>query len=394
MSSRTEPRLDLRDPTFYAAGAGEVFRRLRHQDPVHWDEHGQMWVLTRHRDILEVSRDPALFCSGRGVLLGDRERTISPGQSILYLDPPAHSRYRAIVSREFHGAQVARLQDRIRQLAIQLLDQVRPGQPFDAVETLALPLPLLMISELLGVGVQDRHRLRAWSDAAIAAATSPASADLATAVELAEYFREAIARRQKEPRRDLISLLLTAEVDGQRLTEAELLGFCISLLVAGNETTRNLLSGGLLALATHPLQWRRLRDDPGLVPRATEELLRWVTPFMSFGRTATRDTELSGAAIRAGDFLLMLYISANRDEEVFGETADELDVGRDPNPHLSFGFAEHYCLGAGLARMEARVLLEELVTRYAAIVLEGEPRRTASAFVNGLVELPLSFRRV
>jgi len=227
------------------------------------------------------------------------------------------------------------------------------------------------------------------SDAMMDAATEMSQESLIRAAELFGYFMEHLAERRAKPGEDLLSRLVLAEVDGEQLTDAELLGFCMSLLVAGNETTRNLLSGGVLALADHPDQWELLRRDAALIPPAVEELLRWVTPIMTFARTATRDVEVGGTPIKEGDYLLMLYASANRDEAVFGPTAGEVDITRKPNPHLSFGFGEHFCLGAGLARLEARVLLEQMTARYPSVERAGAVERMPSTLVNGIHHLPL-----
>lgn len=380
--------VDVRNQAFYA-DPHEVLRRWRREDPVHRDEAAELWVVTRHADVLSVLRDPRRFCSARGVLLGDREREIGAGQSILYLDPPEHSRHRAIVSRQFHGSEVTRLEPRITELVGSLLDGITPGEPFDAVERLAVPLPLTMIAELLGLRGSDPEQLRVWSDQAIAAAVDPTPESYARAAEVIGHLLEAVADHRAHAADDLIGDLLAGEVDGDKLDDGELIGFCMSLLVAGNETTRQLISGGLRALAEHPAEWGRLGEDPGLIPSAVEELLRWTTPFMGFARTATQSCSLGGRDIAEGDYLLLLHLSANRDEAVFGADSHSLDVGRDPNPHVSFGFGIHYCLGAGLARMEARVLLRELVSRFSGIALAGPPRRLESAFVNGLEELPL-----
>ena len=317
--------LGFRDPAFHLGDAQGLYRRWRAEDPVRWDAASSMWLVTRHADVVHVSRNPALFCSGRGVLLGDRDREFSAAESILYLDPPLHSRYRRIVATQFHGDEVARLRDRIRRLARELLDGVEPGAAVDAVATLAVPLPLVLIAELLGVPGSDRNRFHAWSEAAMRSAVTP---DLAAHSEIVAYFVDAIRQRRREPRQDLVSQLLVAQVDGERLSTAEVLGFCISLLVAGNETTRHLLSGGLGALSRHPEQWRRLRDQPGLVSIAVEEMLRWVTPFNGFARTATAAVELGGRHVAEGDYVFMVYASANRDESVFGDSADRFDVAR------------------------------------------------------------------
>lgn len=382
----------IEDPAFHAGDPHATYTRWRREDPVHRDDDASLWVLTRHEDVARAARDPATFCSGRGVLLGDRDREVVPSQSILFLDPPEHSRYRKVVASQFHGRQVAELEPRIRDLAVDLLDRIEPGEPFDAVSGLATPLPLLLIAGMLGLDDGDLERLAAWSDACIAAAVDPTEEAMTVGLEAAAYLWEAMQARKADPGDDLLSTLLVAEVEGERLAEDEVLGFCMSLLVAGNETTRHLISGGLLALAERPEQWERLREEPSLLPTAVEELLRWVTPFIGFCRTATRDVEVDGTTIPADDYVLLALASANRDHTVFGPTADQLDVGRDPNHHLAFGFGPHYCLGAQLARMEARVVLTELLGRATRIELVGEPVHTSSSFVNGLESLPLVVR--
>jgi cytochrome P450 len=244
---------------------------------------------------------------------------------------------------------------------------------------------MLVIAELLGVPAEDHERFRRWSDAIMEAATELTPESAMQAAELLGYFAEHLAERREQPGDDLLSRLVLAEVDGERLTDAELLGFCMTLLVAGNETTRNLLSGGLLALHDNPEQRAVASNN---VARTVEELLRWVTPIMLFARTATRDTEIGERAIKAGDFVVMLYVSGNRDEAAFGPTAGQLDVTRDPNPHLGFGFGEHFCLGAGLARLEARIVIDEVLTRFPSYAITGEPDRVPSTLLRGIAKLP------
>jgi cytochrome P450 len=257
------------------------------------------------------------------------------------------------------------------------------------VDEVAVPLPLLVIADLLGIPGDDRDAFKKWSDLLIEAATEFTEENMSAALELFQYFGAVIEERRGKPGTDLVSVLINGEVDGERLTEAELLGFCMTLLVAGNETTRNLLSGGTRALAEHPDQLARLTADLDNLPTAVDELLRWVTPVMTFCRTATRDAQIGDQPIAAGDYVLLLYASANRDERVFGDTAGVLDLRRSPNPHVGFGFGEHFCLGAGLARMEARVLLDELLRRFTRIELAGEPDRVASVLMNSLQRLPV-----
>lgn len=381
----------LSDPAFYSGDPHSAYDRLRAEDPVHWHEAGDFWALSRHADVVAVSRDPATFCSSRGVLMEDRKAGRPMGaDSILFLDPPRHQQLRNLVARGFHPRQVNALEPRIRALTDRLLDEMPIGGEIDWVEAVAVHLPILVIADMLGIPHEDQERFREWSDALIEVASDFTSPKAAMAAELFTYFDAVIAeRREGERGTDTISVLIDAEVDGEKLDHAELLGFCMTLLVAGNETTRNLLSGGFLALADHPDAWRQLRDDPATIPSAVEELLRWVTPIMTFARTATRDTEVGGQAISEGDYLLMLYASANRDEAVFGPTAGRLDLTRKPNPHLAFGFGEHFCLGAGLARLEARILLEQATKRYASVERSGPVQRMPSTLVSGIEHLPL-----
>jgi cytochrome P450 len=375
----------LDDPRFFADDPDTAFAQLRAEDPVHWYDAGRFWALTRHADVMAVSRDPATFKSGAGTLLQDRTREVSADQSILFMDPPEHARYRKIVSTQFTPRRVAALEARIRELTAQVLDNVDPATEVNLVDTVTAPVPMLVIAELLGVPVADRDRFRVWSDAMMEAATEMSQESLVHAAELYGYFNEHLAERRENPGEDLLSRLVTAEVDGERLTEWELLGFCMTLLVAGNETTRNLLSGALIALDEHRDQREIALVDPA---RTVEEMLRWVTPIMLFARTATRATQLGDKQINEGDFVVMLYASANRDDAVFGPTANAVDVTRDPNPHVAFGFGEHFCLGAGLARLEARVVLEELLTRFPSYAITGKPDRLPSTLLRSVTKLP------
>lgn len=382
-----QPALD--DPAFWASDPEPALARLRAESPVHWYEPGRFWALTRHADIHAVSRDPATFCSGRGVLMQDREREVSTADSILYVDPPAHARYRKLVSRGFTPRRVAALEDRVRELARDLLDATDPHAEVDLVDALAAPLPLLVIAELLGVPQDDREQFRVWSDAVIEAASGITDENALLALELIQYFEAALLDRAARPRDDLLTVLVAAEVDGERLTTAEQVGFCMSLLVAGNETTRSAVSGGLVALAGHPVQRGRLVADPGLLPDAVEEVLRWVTPIAAMARTATRDAVVGDEKVEEGDYLVMVYLSANRDEGVFGPTAGRFDVTRPANPHLTFGSGEHFCLGASLARLETRVVLEELLSRWPSYAVTATPTWVPSTLVRQLERVPV-----
>jgi cytochrome P450 len=250
---------------------------------------------------------------------------------------------------------------------------------------------MYVIAELLGVSDDDYDDFRRWSDAMIEAGGGNVSPETASTVaELMQYVLAIAAERRKRPGDDLISVLVQAEVEGERLNDAEVGMFCLTLLVAGNETTRNLVTGGGLALLRNPEQREKLISDPGLLPNAVEEMLRYVSPVRNFARTATADTDLRGREIREGDSLVFFYGSANRDEEVFGADSDAFDIARPTaGRHVAFGFGEHLCLGASLARMEGRVMFEELLARWPHFALAGEPEPLHSSLMNGMVRMPV-----
>ena len=387
----TSPPLD--DPNFWAGDPYPAFAQLRRDDPVHRfeGEGGSFWALSRHADVQSVSKQPELFCSGRGVLLTDLTRPFVTTDSVLYLDPPVHAKRRKMVSPSLTVRRVAELEDRVRAIVGELLDAVPAGtgDVVDAVEAIAAPLPLRVIAELIGVPESDLDDFRRWSDAMIAAASDFDESSLVLAAEVFAYVGAVVEARRAEARDDLVSVLAHGSVDGESLSDVDINMFVMTLLVAGNETTRTLLSNGLVALHAHPDQRALVAGDPALVPGAVEELLRWEAPIMNFCRTATAATELSGVAIDEGDYVVLLYQSANRDEDVFGPTAGTLDVTRSPNPHVSFGYAEHFCMGAGLARLEARVLFEELLARWPAYEVAGPVDRLPSRLVRGIERLPL-----
>lgn len=378
----------LGDPAFFAGDPGPALARLRHRCPVSWQGTSGSWVVTSHADIQAISRDPETFCSGRGVLIADRHRPVAVEDSLLYLDPPRHSRFRKLISRAFTPRRVADLEPRVRDLAVELLTPIDPRRTVDLVDAVCAPLPLLVIAELLGLPAEHREDFRRWSDAAMAAATELTEESVRTTLELLDYFEAQLATRVASPSDDLLSAL-TAEVDGARLSRRELLGFCLTLLVAGNETTRSLMAGGLVALAEHPEERARLIREPSLIPSAVEELLRWVTPVMAMARTTAGPTTVSGTDLDAGAFVVMVYAAGNRDEAVFGASADRLDVTRSPNPHLAFGFGEHFCIGASLARLETRILFEEILTRWPDYRLDGPVERAPSTLLRQVTRAPV-----
>ena len=309
------------------------------------------------------------------------------------MDPPEHNRHRKLAISAFRPRRVATLEPRVRALARESVTAIRPGESFNFVERIAAPLPMLVIAELLGVPSSDYEDFRRWSDAMIEAGShGPTQETLGVLAELFAYIVAKAAERRRAPREDVLSRLALAEVDGQRLSDAELGILCMTLLVAGNETTRNLISGGMRALLETPGQWAKLCANPGLLPNAVEEMLRFVTPVQNFVRRVQQDTKLCGEKLSAGEYVTLFYGSANRDEGVFGPDADVFDILRhDARRHVAFGFGEHLCLGAALARLEARVLFEELIARGAGFSLAGPVERLPSILINGIVKLPVAF---
>jgi len=383
------PDLPLNDPEFYASDPFGTYRMLREQSPVYWCSAGGFFALTRHEDVLAVSRDPATFCSGEGIAMRGGEMMVPGGVTLISTDPPRHAAQRRFINRSFTKGAVSRLEPHVRDIVREALDAVPAGEPFDFVEAVAARVPVIVIAELLGVPVEDRDKFIAWTNASVGPA-DPEFADLlgTTMPEQLAYFEDIIGRRRAEPRDDLISVLAEAEAGHDDFSPSELNLLCFLLLGAGSETTRNLIAHGLVGLTRHPGQQAILREgrDTG---RAVEELLRWVSPLIHQARTVTTDTEIDGQRLAAGDQVVMLYGAANRDERVFGQTAEDLDVTRDPNPHLAFGFGEHFCLGAALARLEGQVLFEELADRFGHWSVAGPPERLRSTMIRGIKRLPV-----
>ena len=390
---------------FYQRDSDAVFRRLRAEDPFHWYEPCRFWAVTKYADVQAVSQRPRQFSSERGTQLFEmvrRARGEAPlgaigavmdasAPSIIRMDPPRHNRHRKLVMGAFTPRRIDALEPRVREIAKRSLDAIDPSGPVDFVEQVAIPLPMYVIAEMLGVSSDDYGDFRRWSDAMIEVGGGDMTPQNAGVVaELLQYLLRVAEQRRREPQDDLVSIVVGAEIDGERLTDAEVGMFCLTLLVAGNETTRNLVSGGALALMRNPEQREKLLADPGLLPNAIEEMLRFVSPVRNFARTATEDTSLRGKQIRAGDPLVLFYSSANRDEEVFGADSDRFDVARpSARRQVAFGFGEHLCLGASLARLEAQVMFEELFARWPRFALAGEPEPLPSSLMNGLVRMPV-----
>ena len=394
--------VELFDPDAYANGVPhETFALLRREAPVY--RHQQpgatpFWAITRYHDVVAASRDFASFSSERrGALLREPPEEALEVQRLMMLnmDPPRHTKLRALVNKGFTPRMTSLLQVPVRRTCSGLIDAVAARGECDFVAEIAAELPLQVIAEMLGIPQTDRHQVFEWSNTMVAAddpelQRSPEEAQ-AAAMSMYAYANELARERRDNARSDLVSVLMRAEVDGEQLTEMEFDLFFLLLAVAGNETTRNLISGGMLALIEHPDQWRRLREDRSLLDSAVEEMLRWVTPVMQFQRTAQRDTSIAGVPIAAGERVALYYVSANRDEEVF-VNADRFDVGRAPNEHITFGGGgPHFCLGANLARLEIRCMFEAVLDRVPDIELSGPVRRLRSNFLNGIKSMPVRF---
>lgn len=388
------------DPDTFVAGAPfDALSRLRTNAPVHPVQLPGLpraWLLTKHADVRFVSRDTETFTSSKGNTLVEVEA--APTSALLPgIDPPRHAHYRKLINQGFTVRNVQRLEPHMRQVARDIVADITAKREFDAVPDISAEMSLQVIADVLGVPAEDRMEVFRWSNAIGSLGIedpdyAPGPEALGgAAAEMFSYCGELVAHRRKHGLTDdILSALLVAEVDGEKLNRDQLNEFFLLLAIAGNETTRNTLSHGILALAQHPEQQALLARDPDAVKPAVEELLRWSTPVMHFRRTATRDVEIGGQLIPAGDWVLLHYLSANRDEEVF-ERADEFDVTRPDAGHAAFGGGGvHFCLGAQLARLELRVMLEELYAKVPGLTVTGPPDRLRSSFFHGIKRLPCS----
>ena len=410
-TSLTLKDVNLTEPDLFVRGnPHEVWRLLRAQAPVHWSDGAArgtwsfpgFWSITRYDDVVAVSRDPATFISSKGITMMTDPENATPasglGKMLITMDPPRHVRLRRLVNKGFTPRMVAQLEPHVRGIVTEILDAVAPTGACDFVTDIAARLPVAVICEMMGVPREDWNQMFELTNRVLGADDPEYQTAGADAVETAlqgqremfGYFARLLGERRQARRQDLVSVLVDAEVDCEQLTNEEILYFCYLLILAGNETTRNATSGGMLALIEHPDQRARLLAEPALLPTAIEEILRWSSPVMHMARHATRDTEIRGQNIRAGEKLLLWYPSANRDEDAFPEP-DRFDVGRTPNDHLAFGIGEHFCLGAGLARLELRVMFEELLRRLPDIEPAGPVERLRSTFIGGIKHMPVRF---
>lgn len=386
------PDARLLDGRFYAGDPHPALAWMRAHEPVFWDDASRLWGVALHADVMALSKDAESFCNG-----GSSRPDAPPLPSMINRDDPEHRRRRNLVNRGFTPRRVQDREPRIREICRDLVARARARGRFDFVREVAAPLPMIVIGDMLGVRPEDHDTLLRWSDDFILATSSTASPETAARAarsfaEYAAWCRDAVAERRARRRADdLLGVLVHAEIDGDRLSDEELLHESLLILVGGDETTRHVISGGMLALIGHPEQRRGLAADPARIPVAVEEMLRWVTPIQNMNRTATRDVVLRGRRIREGDKVLLLYVSANRDENVF-ERPFAFDAARRPNDHVAFGgYGAHFCLGASLARLELRVLFEEALAALPDLrLVDGAdlPRRPSN-FIVGLESMPV-----
>ena len=396
-------QIDLADPDAYVERFPyEWFDVLRREDPVHWTEDSRtgvgFWAVTKYDDVVHVSRHAELFSSAeRSALFMESEPNVIEELRLMMLnmDPPQHTRLRAIVNKGFTPRMIGRLEERVRQYAHAIVDRAIEMGEGDFVRWIAAELPLEVIAELMGAPLEDRGQIFDMSNRLIGFDDPDYIGDPDDTARAAEemylYADNIYAQRIAEPRDDIVSRLAHAEVGGNKLEQFEFDLFFMLLAVAGNETTRNAISHGMHAFFAHPDQWERLRNDRSLLNSAADEIVRWGHPLIQFRRTAMEDTLIGDTPVRKGDKVVIYYPSANRDEAVFTDPYT-FDIGRDPNPHVGFGGGgPHFCLGAHLARLEIGVMFDVLLDRLPRIEMAGEPKRLRSNFINGLKELPVKF---
>jgi cholest-4-en-3-one 26-monooxygenase len=408
MEARSLTALDVIGPDTFARNGypHAAWRTLRRESPIHWfDLPGGVgfWSVVRRADIVRISKQPTRFLNAPRLAIFEEgapvegERTFV--RQLLNMDPPEHARYRQAASGWFTPRAIQRRRPEVERITRDLLAEMGGDGDWteaDFVRDLAAPLTLSVLADMLGVPREDWEDMFRWTNHIVGSADpefASAGEDVARKArdDLFRYFAELATERRANPRDDIVSVLARAEVDGEPMRPLELLSYFALLVVAGNETTRNAASGGLLALVENPGEMQKLRRDPSLVESAVEEIVRWTSPVIQFCRTATEDVELHGSKVKAGDSLCLLYPSANRDEEAFADP-DVFRVDRRPNPHLAFGIGEHFCLGANLARLELRVIFGELAHRLEDVELAGPVERMRSGFLGGVKRMPIRFR--
>jgi cholest-4-en-3-one 26-monooxygenase len=395
--------IDLLAETWSKGVPHEQFDLLRREAPVYWHPEPNggsgFWAVTKHADVKRISRDPRTFSSELGATFipDQTEESLTLLRlSVLNMDDPQHTRYRNIVARAFTPRMISQIVDDIEARAVRVVDEIIDRGECEFVNDVAARVPIEAICTMLGLPDDQWGRMVELTNQMIGSMNEPGMEDLGAAASAEVYMLcDTVAEaRRKEPKDDLITALINAEVDGERLDQGELNMFFLTLIVAGNETTRNVINHAMLALIDNPGEAERLRADESLWPTAVDEMLRYGTSITNFRRTATVDTEIRGVPVKAGDKVVMFYTSANRDEDVFADP-HRFDVGRTPNDHVTFGGGGvHYCLGASLAKAEIKAVMREVVSRTRDHQIDGTVRRMRSDFVNGIVSMPLTFSRV
>jgi cholest-4-en-3-one 26-monooxygenase len=387
------PDIDLLDGSFYSEGPHPYYTWMRENAPVYFDEKGGVWGFASYAAVLGASRDPATFSNAGGIRPDN-----GPLPMMIDMDDPEHLKRRKLVNRGFTPRRVRDMEPHIRRTVDEIIDSVCERGECDFVRDVAAPLPMILIGDMLGVQPEDRADLLRWSDDMVSSQSGNASDDAIMAAataftEYTEYSNRVVNDRRTNPTDDLVSVLVHAEVDGDRLQHDEVLHESLLILVGGDETTRHVISGGMEQLLLHPEQRKLLADDPSKITVAVEEMLRWVTPIKNMCRTVTRDTEFMGQQLREGQKCMLLYESANRDETMFVDPF-RFDVERQPNEHVAFGFGAHFCLGNSLARLELKIMMERLLARLPDLEFAGDPgslpRRKAN-FISGLESMPVRF---
>ena len=403
---------DLSDPDVFVAHGGpphDYLRVLRREAPIHWNpapatqktlspiQQG-FWVLSKYDDVVHVSRSPKLFSSAeRGPYVWEMDEAGLAGQrlTLIAMDPPHHVKYRRLVQRGFTPRMVEKIEPTIRKHARAAVDAVARKGECEFVEHLACELPLTLICELVGIPQEMRKQIFDWSNHMIGADDTDMAAGHdpgAIAMQMWLYCNQLVAEKKAKPDDTLLSALANGAVDGEALSDLELNNFFVLLAVAGNETTRNATSQFMRLMFEHPEQWKLLTSDVDrYLPGAIEEVLRFAPPVVNFRRTVMQETEIRGQRFSPGDKLYLSYPSANRDEDVFGESAMRFDITRKDNDHIAFGIGEHFCLGANLARMQLRCILREIATRLPDISLSGKPAFQRSNFIAGIKRMPVRF---
>ena len=392
MTNTARLTVDIMSGDFYSGDPHSAWTWMRRNEPVYHDEANDVWGVTRYQDIRMCSTDPATFANGSGC----RPKNM-PMPMMVDMDPPLHTRRRKLVSAGFTPRRIAELREQVARTCDEVLDAVSERGACDFVHDIAAPLPLIVIGDMLGVAPEDRADLLRWSDDMLmsqgAMTEQTMTAAMAAFAGYQAYIIPVIEQRRASGYTgDLIGILANAEIDGDRLTDDDLVFETLLILIGGDETTRHVLSGGMLALLENPDQLAALQADPAKLPSAVEEMLRWVSPLQDMARTATRDVQVGGARLREGDQLMLFYPSANRDEDVFDEPF-RFDIERSPNPHLAFGLGNHFCLGNQLARLELTEMFPKLFARLPDLRLAvgAELPRRASNFVSGLESMLVEF---